>query len=134
MYKQKRGIRNNNPGNIRHGDKWQGMSQAQTDPDFVTFNDPVFGIRAMNRIFKTYSTVHGIDTVRGVVERWAPPVENVTESYVLSVADRLGVGPDQVIDVRRHAEALTTAIIYHENGRQPYDVATISQGVNMGWV
>ena len=32
-----RGIRNNNPGNIRLGDNWQGMKESQSDKSFVQF-------------------------------------------------------------------------------------------------
>lgn len=133
MYKKVRGIRNNNPGNIRRGTVWNGMKKTQTDPDFIQFKDAVFGIRAINKILKTYRDKHGLDTVAGVVNRWAPPIENDTESYVLSVADKLEVSPDEKINIRSHAAALTTAIIKHENGIQPYDVTKIAQGVQMGW-
>jgi hypothetical protein len=132
LYKP-RGIRNNNPGNIRHGSPWLGMTQYQPDSDFIKFNSPVYGIRALNKILKTYSTQHKIKTVRGVVSRWAPSNENDTESYVLSVADKLDVQPDQVIDIKNHAPELTTAIIYHENGQQPYSTTVINTGVAMGW-
>ena len=33
-----RGIRNNNPGNIRHSDQWKGLTPEQPDPDFCTFS------------------------------------------------------------------------------------------------
>ena len=38
-----RGIRNHNPGNIRHGDKWQGLSAEQTDSSFCVFDAPEYG-------------------------------------------------------------------------------------------
>ena len=39
-----RGIRNNNPGNIRHGNDWQGISKEQPDPAFCTFVSPEYGL------------------------------------------------------------------------------------------
>lgn len=36
MAKIARGERNNNPGNIRHGAKWQGLASTQTDKDFLS--------------------------------------------------------------------------------------------------
>ena len=40
----KRGIRNNNPLNIRHSaDKWQGASETQTDKSFVQFKSMAYG-------------------------------------------------------------------------------------------
>ena len=86
-----RGIRLNNPGNIKHGDDWQGMSAEQADPDFITFISPVWGIRAMARTLTTYSTSYGLNTVEGIIGRWAPESENDTASYIAHVASALGV-------------------------------------------
>ncbi len=133
VYQKTRGLRNNNPGNIRKGIDWQGMSATQTDSAFIQFDDPVMGIRAMNKILKTYYIKYGLNTVRGIINRWAPPNENNTDSYVNAVAARLGVGPDEVIDVPARAVELSQAIIKHENGSQPYDVATIERGAAMAW-
>jgi len=132
MYKP-RGIRNNNPGNIRLGDPWQGMSQMQNDKSFVQFDNPLYGIRALNKVLKTYYTRYGLNTVRGIILRWAPPNENDTDAYVQTVASALGVDADQTINVNEYAPALSAAIIKHENGQQPYDVALINQGVALGW-
>jgi len=128
-----RGIRNNNPGNIRHGSQWQGMTETQTDRAFVQFTDSVYGIRALNKVLRTYATRYGLTSVRGIINRWAPPNENDTSSYVVSVAARLGVLPDQSIDVQAYAPELTRAIIKHENGVQPYSDQTIEQGIRLGW-
>lgn len=133
MYNQTRGLRNNNPGNIRRGEQWQGMALYQQDDEFVTFDDPVYGIRALNRVLKSYAERHNLHTVREIINRWAPPNENDTGSYVQSVASRLGVNPDQWINVAAYAPQLTEAIIKHENGLQPYDSQTIAEGVRLGW-
>ena len=133
MYNKTRGFRNKNPGNIRRGIDWQGMSATQTDSAFVQFDDPIYGIRALNKILKTYYIKYGLNTVRGIINRWAPPSENNTNSYVNDVAQQLGVGPDEVIDVPARAADLSRAIIRHENGLQPYDIAMINEGVARGW-
>ncbi len=133
VYSKSRGLRNNNPGNIRRGIDWQGMAERQPDPEFVTFQSPVYGIRAMNKILKTYATKYGLNTVRGIINRWAPPSENDTDAYVAAVAEALGVDPDARIDVAARARELTQAIIQHENGIQPYPLAFVEQGVSMGW-
>lgn len=51
-----RGIRNNNPGNIRWGSDWQGLisEEERTDKSFCQFQDPVYGLRAMVKIIFTY--------------------------------------------------------------------------------
>jgi hypothetical protein len=133
-----RGIRNNNPGNIRWGDAWQGLidPSQRTDPSFCQFTEPVYGIRAMARIFAKYSDAYGLTTVRGIIGRWAPPSENNTDAYVQNVANLIGVGPDDKINVHdtRTMDTLIKAVIQHENGQQPYDTATIDKGVALAGV
>lgn len=115
-----RGIRNNNPGNIdRNATSWQGMADDQSsDPRFVVFADPIWGIRALARVLITYQDHHDLHTVAGIINRWAPPVENDTGAYARAVARALGVEVDDPIDVHqyRHLEPLVQAIIRHENG------------------
>ena len=70
-----RGLRNNNPGNIRrNATDWAGLRAAdfQLDPDFFQFIAMEWGIRAMARILKNYRRVHRISTLRAVSHRWAP--------------------------------------------------------------
>ena len=137
MFNKARSIRNNNPGNIREakggGIAWEGERATDNDAAFEEFTTPDMGIRAMNKIFKSYYLRYGLDTVRGIVGRWAPSSENNTESYIAAVARALSVTPDQKIDVQARAIDLTRAIIKHENGVQPYDMATIQNGVALGW-
>lgn len=130
-----RGLRNNNPGNIRHGSaQWQGMRAIQTDPAFVQFEESKWGIRALAKLLLNYYNSHGLKTVREIINRWAPPNENDTGAYVNHVANLLGVAPDAVIDVYARAGDLTKAIIRHENGLQPYSVAEINAGLSLAGV
>lgn len=125
-----RGIRNFNPGNIRHakGVRWQGMAAVQSDTNFVQFNGPRWGIRAIARVLITYQDKRlaadgsRIDSVREIIERWAPASENNTDAYALTVARALGIDPDyQGLDVYNFdtMRALVLAIIRHENGLGP---------------
>jgi hypothetical protein len=128
--KQPRGIRNNNPANLENnGIPWQGLAPVQSDSRFYQFQTPEYGIRAAARVLKTYQNKYGINTVRGVIERWAPPHENNTDSYVNHVASVLGVGPDDSINIAAYLVPLTEAIIVHENGQNPYSMAQIVGGV-----
>ncbi len=130
-----RGIRNNNPGNIRWGASWQGLVQPaqRTDPSFCQFTAPSWGIRAIAKVMLTYADAYNLNTVQGVINRWAPPNENNTQAYVQSVAQSMGVAPADSIDV--HVDtvmcSLVKAIILHENGQQPYPDALIEQGVSL---
>jgi len=128
---QPRGIRNNNPGNIRHGSKWNGLTEEQPDISFCTFVDPQHGIRAMGKILLTYERRYELKTVASIINRWAPPVENDTGAYAAHVAERLGVDPEENINVSEHLEELVTSIIKHENGQQPYDAEVIMEGCAM---
>lgn len=134
-----RGIRNNNPGNIEAGDQWVGlaapeeMTDAQREEQrFAVFRAPEWGIRAMVRLLLKYKS-YGLNTVAGIIGRWAPPGENATGAYAAAVAAEMGVEPDAVIDVEDPAtmRALVTAIIRHENGQQPYPAATIDRGLEL---
>lgn len=135
-----RGIRCNNPGNIRDSnDKWQGLSKIDNDDQFAVFDDPTWGIRAMATILITYQDRYKLRSVRGVIGRWAPPNENDTSAYVNAVAAACGVSADDIIDVHRYDVLcpLVEAIIRHENGKGPkatlntwYDRATIDSGLS----
>lgn len=125
-----RGLRNNNPGNIRKSaDKWQGLAPVQDDPSFFKFTSASFGVRALGKILQTYRTKYGLQTVRDIIGRWAPPNENNTTSYVASVARALGVTADEPIDVYARLPDLAAAIIRHENGSNPYTAPEIKQWV-----
>lgn len=129
--KEKRGIRNHNPGNIRHKDAWMGLASEQPDPSFCTFIEPKYGIRAMAKILLNYQLRHGLSTISGIINRWAPPTENNTHSYIQHVAHFVGVDSDAKITVADHLLPLVTAIILHENGRNPYTTETILEGIEM---
>jgi hypothetical protein len=126
-----RGIRNNNPGNIdRTTVKWKGMAATQTDPRFITFTAPQWGIRAMARILLG-DWREGQDTIASLIHEWAPPVENDTDAYVKAVGKECGVDPYKPCDIPKLLPKLLPAIIRHENGSQPYDAATIQLGIDL---
>ena len=128
-----RGERKCNPGNLdRNTTQWQGMCADQSaDQRFVVFDTPEAGIRALAKVLLSYYHKHGLNTVQGIIDRWAPPGENDTGSYVNHVAGSLGVGKDAALnlDDQECLEALCKAIILHENGRVIYSDAIIAQAV-----
>lgn len=86
-----RGIRNNNPGNIRHGCKWQGLSSVQADRQFCQFTDMKYGVRAMIVTLRTYVTKYKLNNVAKMIYRWAPPEDhNNTTAYVSQCASAVG--------------------------------------------
>ena len=93
-----RGIRNNNPLNIRHSrDKWKGMRSVQSDPAFVQFTSMAYGYRAAFVLLRTYRQKYGCNTIRKIIKRWAPENENNTERYISNVSRWTGIDPDKPI-------------------------------------
>lgn len=87
-----RGLRNNNPLNIRHSSSnWQGKAASQTDKSFVTFTSRVFGYRAAMCIIRTYMTRYNKTCVDAIVKKWAPPIENNTNAYIEQVCKMSGL-------------------------------------------
>lgn len=97
-----RAIKNNNPLNIRvTNDPWKGKIPLSKNTDrnkeFEQFEYWVYGIRAAIKTLKSYYDKHKLHTVTAIVNRWAPPVENDTNRYVLFVASKMGVSPTSVL-------------------------------------
>lgn len=90
-----RGIRNNNPLNLRRGEKWQGLSLRQTDRFFCQFREMRYGIRAAIIVIRTYYITYGLRTIRLILERFAPACENDTCAYINAVSAALRVSPDK---------------------------------------
>ena len=125
-----RGIRNNNPGNIRYtGTRWQGLSDPSSDGEYCIFINVRYGIRAMSKILKSYAG-RGLVSIEDIISTWAPDSENNTTSYIYSVAQRMGVDAREALD-KSEWPALIEAIIYHENGVQPYSMQIIKEGVSL---
>ena len=116
-----RGLRNNNPGNIRHNpaNDWNGMT-GQDDAGFVIFSEGRYGLRAIGKVLDSYQR-RGVWMLRDVIEQWAPSEENDLESYLSHVMKLTGW---QAAHVPQRAEgdyvSLVKAIIKHENGFNPY--------------
>lgn len=124
-----RGLRNKNPGNLRHSpQQWDGEIKG-TDPDFKSFSEHRYGIRAIAKLLKNYQRLYGINNVAGLINRWAPGHENPTDAYVAYVAKAAGVEPTQKINVQQHLPALVSAIIKFENGINPYTADQINEGI-----
>lgn len=114
-----RGLSLSNPGNIRISDQhWLGKLTPSRDPDFETFDSIEHGIRAVAMLVLSYYFEHGLNTITGIISRYAPPSENNTASYIMSVCDRTGFDADAPLDLERQDElfAIVSAICDHEQG------------------
>lgn len=118
IYTQTRGLRLNNPGNIRHGSPWVGLAPDQPDPEFCKFIDMPSGIRAMTILLRNYASRYGLNTIAGIVSRWAPPSENETAAYIRAVSNSTGFAPDEPLNLNDPdiIGALERAIVNQEQG------------------
>ena len=126
-----RGLRNHNPGNLRRStDRWQGLADRQTDPDFFQFTAPEWGYRALIKTLQTYRSKHGLRTIAELIARWAPQTENHTSAYIRAVCQELQVPSDFVPDVTDRGTmcALAAAISRVENG-----LPAVMPDVERGW-
>lgn len=123
-----RGIRNNNPGNIRVSkDQWEGMTGD--DGAFVTFDSPESGVRALGKNLLSYGR-QGYDSIEKIINRWAPPNENDTQAYIDSVVAATGIPATQSLDLSDPdtLSSLAQAISFHETGSR-YDPEVYQKGV-----
>lgn len=127
-----RGIRNNNPGNIRKSaTRWAGAvpDALQKDASFVIFSAPEYGIRAMAKVLNSY-LARGVDTVEKIISTWAPATENDTAHYIAAVSQSMNVAANARLAQMDFAK-LIPAIIQHENGSQPYSLSLIQKGISL---
>jgi hypothetical protein len=125
-----RGLRNFNPGNIRQSTTtYLGEVKPSRDRAFKQFSTMAWGYRAMFVLLHTYRR-NGYRTLRQMIARYAPPVENHTENYIASVARWAGVFDNVELDTLDPAEMIpvVSAMSRMENGVQAVDA-----DVREGW-
>lgn len=122
---QPRGIRNNNPLNIRKGSKWKGEKDTQTDSQFEQFDSMEYGLRAALILIRNYIDGHNsahrkFDSIESLISRWAPPSENATRNYIDVVAGRVGIHPRQRLNFsdREMMIRLVQAMAHVECGQE----------------
>ncbi len=119
-----RGLRNNNPLNIRKvpGTRWQGevlplrgSGEGAGDKSFVQFESLEWGIRAAFCILDTYRRKYKAVCVEDIIARWAPPSENATSEYIRTVCRLTGFGGKERL-VEDQIPALVHAMAFVECG------------------
>lgn len=129
-----RGIRNNNPLNIRKSaEAWEGLSKEQKDTSFFQFVAPEWGIRAAYRILCTYNLKYHCKTVGQMISRWAPPNENDTLNYIKFVCNVCKCQPEHEVNVNdtNFMCNMIRAMTRMENGSCPYTDQTIKKGISL---
>lgn len=115
-----RGLRNNNPGNIRrNSDVFQGEVTPSRDKEFKQFKTMAHGYRAVFKILSNYHRIYKLTTIRKMIGRWAPENENNTAAYVSLVCSYSGIGPDDLINFdREQMIRIVAGMSRVENGRE----------------
>ena len=125
-----RGLRNNNPGNIRLGNfRYKGEKTKSSDSSFRQFEGMEWGYRAMFMLLHTYAKKWSCRTLRQMINRYAPPTENHTENYIRRVAYATHLSPDEEISTTDAAimVAVVAAMSEVENGVKA-DMAEVWRG------
>lgn len=132
MQKIPRGIRNNNPLNIRIGNKWLGEVPCPTDNQFEQFTRMEYGVRAGFLLIKRYIERYHLNTITLIVSRWAPPSENKTSAYIASVEKLSSIPSYKELRYCDYDEmiSLVDAMIVVECG-QHVDIDTIRRGYEL---
>lgn len=113
-----RGIRNNNPLNIRIGNQWRGKVPHPTDTEFEQFVSLFWGLRAAFVLLRRYIIRYHLTNLTEILHRWAPKSENDTRRYIEFVSGQTGIGALDEISFNDHERmiALVNAMILFENG------------------
>lgn len=118
-----RGVRNNNPLNIRYvaANKWQGRVEVKKDKEFEEFKSMYFGYRAAIKLIYNYMTMYNLRTIIAIIYEWAPFNENQTDNYIRIVSQRTGIPPTKSIDFAKPCDMfkLVSAMAFVECGFTP---------------
>ena len=124
----------NNPANLRDsGAPWQGKT-GTSDKGFVKFDTLESGGRAGAINLVNQARVHGIDTVEGLITKYAPKNENDTEAYETFVAKQLGVGKKEKIDLTNPdvaTKAYDAILRVEQGGTNPFSPEQTRNFINL---
>lgn len=117
-----RGLRINNPCNIRKGSPWKGLTSVQPDRAFCAFENLDYGFRAFFRLMLTYKKRGWLKNPETFVTHYAPLSDgnNVT-AYIREVSQCW------LSDIRKNqlfVTELAVSVSYVEQGVRIEDVYT----------
>ncbi|MEO1260568.1 MAG: hypothetical protein AAFZ15_17355 [Bacteroidota bacterium] len=122
-----RGIRNNNPGNLKAFNiGWQG--EVGSDGTFSIFSQYKYGIRAMLKDLTNDYVNKGKHTLRELIIEFAPNSENHTSNYISYVSNRTGINANVPFQNNYgHWKKIIQAMARFENGREAVTTAQFDQ-------
>lgn len=92
-----RAERNNNPGNLEYRGQAGAVPEAGSGR-FAKFESPTEGVTALAKQLQLYGQ-RGLDTINEIINKYAPAGENNTKAYIDNLTRRLGVAPDEELDL-----------------------------------
>ena len=133
-----RGLRNNNPLNIRKGGNWQGLDNPPDDGAFCRFVSMEMGFRAAFKLLHRYYHKYKLRTTRDIIARWAPEGDgNNTKRYARFVSLSIGRTPrDYIPDIelfRWEWVQIVVAMAQVENGVNYCDEVVLEYQAGKAW-
>lgn len=135
-----RGVRNNNPGNLKiTALAWRGKvpREQNSDGTFEQFRDTdgvpghVWGIRAAYMDIRGDVLQDGLNTVAKLITEYAPKKDkNDTAAYIAAVSKAIGKPATAVIGAA-DLKPVLVAIIAHENAGHRYPDADIQKAISL---
>lgn len=127
-----RGVRNNNPGNLNFAGQAGATKEGGANGRFAVFGSMRQGVAALVKQIGLY-VGRGKNTIRKIIETYAPAFENNTQAYIAAVSKAVGLGSDEPLDINNANQvmALVRAITDHENGKGFVSDTDIAGGFNM---
>ncbi|MFZ6690227.1 hypothetical protein [Undibacterium sp. SXout20W] len=121
------GVRNNNPGNLR---SW-GATPRDTG-GYAVFPTADAGLAATIQNLQAQQKLHGLNTIRGIISRWAPSSENNTAAYISDMVKKTGFGADQPLNLNdaRTVAPMISGIVKHEGNSSGFSDDMINKAVS----
>jgi len=130
-----RGLRNNNPGNLNYVGQAGATKEGGPNGRFAVFETMQQGIAALYKQLQLYFS-RGKDTIREIINTYAPSSENDTGAYISAIAKKLGKGADEILNSADTETIfnLMRGIIDHENGQSGKYISdtNILGGIQLG--
>jgi hypothetical protein len=111
-----------------------GVYAGPNSGGFQEFDTPEAGIAAIGHQLDRYvsgaTTGRPVNTLRGIVNTWAPPSENDTPLLLRQAVQWTGIDPDQPVDLAdptTRGKVITAMIRNEQGGALPIDPAVIAK-------
>jgi hypothetical protein len=120
------GVRNNNPGNLR---SWGNTPQDKGG--YAVFPSAEDGLNAAIKNLQAQQKVHGLNTIQGIISKWAPPSENNTAAYISDMVKKTGFSADQKLNLNdpKTVAPLLSGIVKHEGNGSGFSDDMINKAV-----